>query len=137
MHVDETGWRIGTFSAWMWVVCGQGVTVYTISSSRGHEVVLDILGLEFRGYLTTDGLLTYNAAALSTWLKQKCLARILRNLKALSADSVAAHHALAHAATTLLKHALELGRIRDDIDGRTYSEAAAAIEYRPDEIIAT
>ncbi len=58
VHVDETGWRIGTLSAWLWVFCGQGVTVYTIRTSRGHEVVLDILGREFRGHLTTDGLVT-------------------------------------------------------------------------------
>jgi Transposase IS66 family len=29
-HADETGWRIGTLSAWLWVFTNRQVTVYTI-----------------------------------------------------------------------------------------------------------
>jgi transposase len=136
VHVDETSWRIGTMSAWLWVFCGQGVTVYRIAKSRGHEVVLEILGQEFKGYLTSDGLLTYDAAALASWLKQKCLAHILRNLKELSAGKVAAHMALAEAATAVLKDAIALCRRRAELDAGSYAEAAAAIEQRLDEVIA-
>lgn len=135
VHADETGWRIGTSSAWLWVFCGLGATVYTIRTSRGHEVVLDILGKEFRGYLTSDGALTYDAAALSTWLKQKCLAHILRNLKALSADKVAGHVALAEAVTAVLKDALALRRQRGELAVEAYVEAAAGIERRLDDLI--
>ena len=38
VHGDETGWRIGTLSAWLWVFTNQKITVYTIETSRGHEV---------------------------------------------------------------------------------------------------
>lgn len=136
VHVDETGWRIGTLSTWLWVFCGQAVTVYTIRGSRGHEVVLDILGHQFRGYLTSDGLMTYDAAALSDWLKQKCLAHILRRLKELSASRQMAHVALASGLTAVLRDALELARRRDELDGRTYAEAVAAVEARLDALIA-
>jgi hypothetical protein len=136
VHVDETGWRIGALSAWLWVFCGSGITVYTIRTSRGHEVVLDILGQSFRGYLTSDGLLTYDAAALSGWLKQKCLAHILRRLKELSASQRAAHVALATGLTAVLRDALELARQRDELDGLAYAEAAKAIEQRLDTLIA-
>jgi hypothetical protein len=44
VHADETGWRIGTLAAWLWVFTNRETTVYTIRSSRGHEVVVDILG---------------------------------------------------------------------------------------------
>ena len=135
VHVDETGWRIGTLSAWLWIFCGEGVTVYTIRRSRGHEVVLEILGEKFKGRLTADGLLTYNAAALSDWLQQKCLAHILRQLKTLSASSQAQHVALGEGMTTVLRQALELARLGDEVDERTFAEAAAAIEYRLDELI--
>jgi transposase len=30
-HADETGWRIGTLSAWLWVFTNQEVTVYAIN----------------------------------------------------------------------------------------------------------
>jgi transposase len=135
-HVDETGWRIGTVSAWLWVFCGQGVTLYTIAKSRGHQVVLDILGHDFAGYLTSDGLLTYDAAALASWLKQKCLAHILRHLEALSADQVASHLALAQAGTALLKDAISLARGRDAFEADAYDRAAADLERRLDALIA-
>lgn len=136
VHVDETGWRIGTLSAWLWVFCGEGVTVYTIRTSRGHEVVLDILGRAYRGILTSDGLLTYDAAALAAWFKQKCLAHILRRTKELAADGVAEHRALGAGVRSVLKDALELGRQRHELSAPTYTQAAAMLEGRLDEVIA-
>jgi len=65
VHVDETGWRIGTLSAWLWVFTNQETTVYTIRSSRGHEVVVDILGAQFAGVLNSDCFLAYDAKALA------------------------------------------------------------------------
>jgi len=136
VHVDETGWRIGTLTAWLWVFCGRDVTVYTIRTSRGHEVVIDVLGREFRGILTTDGLITYDANALADWLKQKCLAHLLRRLKVLSASRQAAHLALAKGLTSVLKDALALGRQRGTLEGPSYDGAAAAIERRLDQLVA-
>src|SRR3989338_2220803 len=43
VHVDETGWRIGTLAAWLWVFTHRDLTVYTIAAGRGHEVVVQIL----------------------------------------------------------------------------------------------
>ena len=136
VHVDETGWRIGTLSAWLWVFCGREVTVYTIRKSRGHEVVIDILGRTFRGILTTDGLMTYDAAALADWLKQKCLAHILRHLKALAASDSTAHRVLGTEMTSVLKDALALGRQRCQLAAADYAAAAAHIEQRLDKLIA-
>ena len=34
-HADETGWRIGTLSAWLWVFTNREVTVYTIAPAGG------------------------------------------------------------------------------------------------------
>jgi hypothetical protein len=79
------------------------VTVYTIKRSRGHQVVLEILGQQFQGRLTTDGLLTYDAAALDAWLKQKCMAHILRRLKEMSASAQATHRALATGMSAVLR----------------------------------
>lgn len=136
VHVDETGWRIGTLSAWLWVFCGSDVTVYTIKRSRGHQVVLEILGQQFPGRLTTDGLLTYDAAALDAWLKQKCLAHILRRLKAMSASTQATHQALATGMSAVLRDALALARTRAEADQGAYAKAAAALEVRLDALLA-
>ena len=47
--------------------------MYTIRHSRGHEVVVDILGTESAGVLNSDCFLAYDAKALDELLKQKCL----------------------------------------------------------------
>jgi hypothetical protein len=136
VHVDETGWRIGTLSAWLWVFCGRDVTLYTIRKSRAHEVVIDVLGRKFQGILTTDGLMTYDAAAMADWLKQKCLAHILRHLKALAAGDATAHRVLGTEMTAVLKDALALGRQRHELAAPDYAQAAMLIEGRLDKLIA-
>ena len=79
VHADETGWRIGPLSAWLWVFTNQQITVYTVEESRGHEVVIEILGQEFAGILSSDCFAAYDHQALADWLKQKCLGHILKD----------------------------------------------------------
>lgn len=43
VHADETGWRIGTLSAWLWVFTNQEVSVYAIRDNRSSDVVVEIL----------------------------------------------------------------------------------------------
>src|SRR4051812_24906622 len=40
-HVDETGWKFGGRSAWLWVFADEHATLYRIRQSRGHEVVVE------------------------------------------------------------------------------------------------
>ncbi len=86
VHVDETGWRIDTLSAWLWVFTNQDLTVYTIDTGRDHEVVVQILGETFAGVLVSDCFTAYDHLALQDWLKQKCLAHLLRDLRELNAS---------------------------------------------------
>lgn len=65
VNVDETSWRIGTLSAWLWVFTHRDLTVYTIRANRSSDVVLDILGDHFSGILTSDGLLSYDDRRLT------------------------------------------------------------------------
>ena len=51
VHADETGWRIGTLSAWLWVFANQEATVYAIRDNRSSDVVVEIMGEEFKGIL--------------------------------------------------------------------------------------
>ena len=48
-HVDETGWKIGGRSAWLWVFADAHATLYRIRRSRGHEVVVEVLGVDRLG----------------------------------------------------------------------------------------
>jgi len=54
LHVDETSWRELNTLLWLWVFCGQGVVVYWIAS-RGSELLVNVLGSAFQGWLMSDG----------------------------------------------------------------------------------
>ncbi len=135
VHVDETGWRIGTLSAWLWVFTNQETTVYTIRSSRGHEVVIDILGTEFAGVLNSDCFLAYDAKALADWLKQKCVAHLLRNLSEIEASKTRGAVRFARNVTALLQEALQLKADKPSIAADAFSQRAAELEERLDRLI--
>ena len=59
-HVDETGWKIGGRSAWLWVFADEHATLYRIRKSRGHEVVVEVLGEDYQGVLVSDCFLAYD-----------------------------------------------------------------------------
>jgi hypothetical protein len=67
-------------SAWLWVFTNRQVTVYTIQESRGHDVVVEILGKEFAGILASDCFAAYDHHELAAWLKQKCLGHHAQDL---------------------------------------------------------
>ena len=134
VHTDETGWRIGTLSAWLWVFTNRETTVYTIRRSRGHEVVLDILGAEFAGILSTDCFLAYDAKALDDWLKQKCVGHLLRNLSEIEASKTGGAVRFARNVTQLLRDALQLKAEKPDVPQTTFVKRAAALENRLDQL---
>jgi transposase len=78
VHADETGWRVGKLSAWLWVFSSATVTIYAIRSSRGHEIPEEILGPDFGGVLVVDGLKTYDALGCR---KGRCNGHILRRCR--------------------------------------------------------
>ena len=134
VHADETGWRIGTLSAWLWVFTNRETTVYTIRRRRGHEVVVDILGTKFAGILNTDCFLAYDAKALDDWLKQKCVGHLLRNLSDIEASKTRGAVRFARNVTQLLRDALQLKTTKPDLPAATFVERAAALEERLDRL---
>ncbi|MEW6406666.1 MAG: IS66 family transposase [Chloroflexota bacterium] len=135
VHGDETGWRIGALSAWLWVFASQKLTVYTIATSRGHEVVLDILGKEFKGVLVSDCFLAYNHHELEDWLKQKCLSHLLKDLKELTETKVRGAVRFAREVKDLLQSALALKTQKEQLSTEQYAQQASALEARLDELI--
>ncbi|MGC9025883.1 MAG: IS66 family transposase [Chloroflexia bacterium] len=135
VHGDETGWRIGTLAAWLWVFTNQETTVYTIRGSRGHEVVVDILGREFRGTLVSDCFRAYDHRELAAWLKQKCVGHLLRNLSELEESKTRGAVRFARAVTALLRAALALKGEKADLPDTVFAERAAALEQRLDALI--
>jgi len=135
VHSDETGWRIGLLSAWLWVFTNQHITVYAIRESRGHEVVIEVLGQTFRGILVSDCFLAYDDKALRDWLKQKCVGHLLRNLSELAESKTGGAVRFARDVTTLLQGALTLKADKPNLSPALFAQRAAALEAELDALI--
>jgi transposase len=136
VHVDETGWRIGTLAAWLWVFTNQQVSVYAIRDTRSSDVVVDILGKEFKGILASDCFVAYDEKRLTDWLKQKCLGHLLRELSELKASKTGRAVCLAQDLSQVLQAALALKTHKLTLDPTAFSQQAQALEARLDALIA-
>jgi transposase len=136
VHADETGWRMGTLAAWLWVFTNREATVYTIRANRSSDVVIDILGQEFKGILSSDCFLAYDDKRLRTWLKQKCLSHLLKDLKEMKESKSGRALQFARQMTTLLQEALALKRQKSSLDPFTFFQYAQDLEARLDALIA-
>lgn len=77
LHADETGWRNGGNSEWLWSFSNEKTSVYVIEPSRGQKVVQSVLGDSYSGILISDFYGAYNRISCQ---KQKCWTHLLREL---------------------------------------------------------
>jgi transposase len=85
LNGDETGHRTNGAKRWLWTLVGPTFVFYTIATSRGADVLRQLLGAAFPGVLGSDRLpayLTYAAAR-----RQFCWSHFTRNV--LSAQELA------------------------------------------------
>jgi hypothetical protein len=136
VHADETGWRMGTLAAWLWVFTNRQATVYAIRDNRSSQVVIDVLGCEFPGILVSDCFVAYDDRRLSTWLKQKCLSHLLSELQEMQENKTGRALHFARQLSLLLQQALALKATKPNLDPLTFSQQAHALEIRLDQLIA-
>lgn len=75
---DETGWRVGGLTHWLWCFTSKNLVYFVIDRSRGSPVVKRVLGILFKGTLVTDFFGAYNQ--LVALNRQVCLAHLFREL---------------------------------------------------------
>jgi transposase len=136
-HADETGWRMGTLAAWLWVFTNRALTVYTIATGRGHEVVVKILGEAFAGILVSDCFTAYDHQALAAWLKQKCIGHLLKDLGELNESKTAGAVRFARDVTAVLRAALALREQKLTLAPADFAAQAAHLEAQLDALIDT
>ena len=78
-HGDETHWRIGGKSAFLWYAGNARTAFFHADRSRGSEVAVSIFGSAFAGNLVADGYAGYNA--VNPRRRQACLAHLKRKAK--------------------------------------------------------
>jgi transposase len=133
VHADETGWRVGRLSAWLWVFSSKQATVYVIRTgkgARGHQVPEHILGPEFDGYLVVDGLKTYDVLEVA---KGRCNGHLLRRCKKLCDTVSTKEQQHIEALSDLLKEAIDLAAHRDEHTANVYAQRTQGIEDRLDD----
>lgn len=81
---DETGWRVGGRSAWLWVATTEEATAYNVADGRGFEQATDLLDEDFDGVLVRDGWAPYRRYTKAA--HQTCIAHLLRRCDELVAD---------------------------------------------------
>ena len=135
VHADETGWRIGILSAWLWVFTNQEITVYAIRDNRSSDVVVEILGKQFQGILASDCFLAYDDKRLKDWLKQKCLSHLLKDLKEMEESKTGRAVRFAQQLTAVLQEALKLKAEKLSLDPDIFVQRAQALETQLDTLI--
>jgi hypothetical protein len=82
VNSDETGHKENGVRYWIWCFRAARFVVFKIDRSRGTEVLLEILGEEFKGILGCDYYAAYRKyARLCSVLVQFCLAHLIREVK--------------------------------------------------------
>src|SRR5262249_60107046 len=132
-HVDETGWKIGGRSAWLWVFADAHVTLYRIRPSRGHDVVVEVLGEDFGGVLVSDCFLAYDPLACD---KQKCLAHLLKTCGEIERSKPRGAVRFSRRVAALLRKAMALKRRRAALSPHGYAVARGRLHAELDRLLA-
>lgn len=132
-HVDETGWKIGGRSAWLWVFADERVTLYRIRPSRAHDVVVEVLGEDFGGVLVSDCFLAYDPLNCE---KQKCLAHLLKTCGEFERSKTRGAVRFSRRVAALLRRAMALKRRQPDMSPHGYAVARGRLHAELDRLLA-
>jgi len=132
VHADETGWRIGVDSDWLWAFSSKRITIYQVGGGRGHAVPLAILGEDFSGILVSDGLASYDPLP---YLKGRCLGHILARISKLEAAVGSRYLINLQTLKGLLQEVIDLWRRREILTIRGYHRRVEELENRLDDWI--
>jgi transposase len=122
VYPDETGWRIGGLSSWLWAFTNRRETVYSIQRGRGFAEAAAVLGEDYAGTLGVDGWAPYRLFTQAT--HQTCLAHLLRRCEELLETAQAGAVRFPRQVKTVLRAALE---VRDRRDAGTMSSRGVRI----------
>ena len=82
LNTDETGHKEKGQRYWIWCFRAAGFVVFKIDPSRGTEVLMRILGQDFKGILGCDYYAAYRKYAAQCSVRvQFCLAHLIRDVK--------------------------------------------------------
>jgi transposase len=136
LFADETGWRVGGKTNWLWCFTTRDVTYYMIDRSRGSPALMKFFSEEFAGTLVSDFWGAYNAVACA--LRQTCLVHLLRDLEHVDKYKRPGEHwpAFAKKLRRLVGDAIRLWRRQDELTAEQYQSRRDRLHARLTELIA-
>ena len=57
--MDETGWRVGGKSAWLWEATNAELTLYWVAKGRGFDQACEVVEAGYAGTIVRDGWAPY------------------------------------------------------------------------------
>jgi transposase len=132
VHADETGWKVGGHSAWLWVFTNDAVTVYAIDPTRAHEVAERILGQDFQGVLICDCFLAYDALDYD---QSKCAGHLLRRCADLMESKSGRALRFSQQVAEVLRTAIGLKARRATLTAHGYAVACGRLEAELDRLL--
>jgi transposase len=83
---DETGWRVGGKPAWLHAWVAERATCYAIDRQRSACVLERLIGVDWSGKMTHDGMASYDRFTRAT--HQQCVGHVLRRVREMEATAV-------------------------------------------------
>jgi len=77
VHVDESPWPVLGLKEWVWVTAGQDFCLFHPGDTRSPAELVEQLGEEFDGVISSDDFSVYNGYPVKA--QQKCLAHLRRH----------------------------------------------------------
>jgi len=108
---DETGWRIGGWTAWLHAAVSEDAVAYLIARQRGFEASASLIGEDYAGKLTHDGYASYDRFWRA--IHQTCLAHLLRRCRELLERATRGAVIFPRKVKALLQESLETRDLRD------------------------
>ncbi len=133
--VDETTYCIDGIKYWLWVATSDKVCALMLAPTRSSAELEKLLGKDFEGILSSDCFSAYSPQGATA--KQKCLAHLERDLKALQTSRFAGNREFATKVLKLLWQARSAHQDYQDgiLSRETLSEQRAVVEASLKEVL--
>ncbi len=117
LHADETGWRVGGQTQWLWCFTNDRNCYYMIDRSRGSPALQHFFTEEFEGVLITDFWSAYESVCAED--RQYCLVHLLRELEKVDeCNDSAEWQVFAKKLRRLLRDGIRLRKRKDFAPGK-------------------
>ena len=131
VYVDETSWWVSG-PRWLWTFTTPDRTIYRVEKSRGKDVVFDTLGAHFGGVLVSDCLASYEKLPFTM---QKCYAHHLKAIAQARDRKPEDQRVFFCELATMLRSAMTLGRLRNDLPPPEFARVRQHLETRADVLL--